>query len=275
MTKKNMLMTLAALPMALMAQGVGIQEVKIGNDRNSAENAVVQPQEKPLSGNGIDQTMQFGDVLEGSDFDDVLIGGLGIDVMLAGSGDDVMIGGPERGNPQNRDRAFGGNGDDIFIWAPGDGSDLFHGGRGKDTVILGQILQRQGDLPTFTPPGDQKAGDVVLDENSNLPTVDVRRMGGFCQIVDRSAGPEVAAELDSLGITHLVKFFGRGPANSFASGTQTTDNGLRVTLHLKDVEQMVCNSRDGGQIETFDLTVSPAAPVSLFETTARVQWIVR
>jgi Ca2+-binding RTX toxin-like protein len=271
--KTMMTMILAAVP--VLAQGVGIQEVKIGNDRNSAENAVVQPQEKPLAGNGIDQTLQFGDVIEGTDADDVLIGRLGVDVMFGGSGDDVLIGGPEHFNPQNRDRAFGGNGDDVFIWAPGDGSDFFDGGRGKDVVVFGLIGQKENDIPVFNVKTDQKAGEVVLDRNTSLPTVDVTRQPGFCKIIDKSAGPEVAAELDNLGITHLVQFFVRGPANTFASGGQDTDNGLRVTLHLKNVEQMVCTSRNGGQIETFDLTVSPAAPVSYFETSARVQAMVQ
>ncbi|MEZ5356276.1 MAG: calcium-binding protein [Bryobacteraceae bacterium] len=259
----------------LMAQAIGIQEVKIGNDLNSAANPVAQPQEKPLAGNGIDQTMQFGDVLEGTDDDDVLIGRLGIDVMFGGNGDDVLIGGPEHFNPQNRDRAFGGNGDDVFIWSPGDGSDFFDGGRGKDVLVFGLIQQKEGDIPVLAVRTDQKAGEVILNANSSLPTVDVTRQPGFCQIIDKSAGAEVAAELEKLGVTHLVRFFVRGPANSFAAGEQDTDNGLRVTLHVKNVEQMVCTSRNGGQIETFDLTVSPAAPVSYFETSARVQAMVQ
>ncbi len=277
MRKMMTLLTLSAAVSAvpMLAQGIGIQEVKIGSDRNSAANAVVQPQEKPLSGNGIDQTMQFGDILEGTDGDDVLIGELGVDIMLGGSGDDVLIGGPEHFNPQNRDRAFGGNGDDVFIWSPGDGSDFFDGGRGKDTVVFGLILQKEGDIPVLAVRTDQKAGEVILNPDTNLPTVNVTRQPGFCKIIDKSAGPEVAAELRELDVTHLVQFFVRGPANTFASGEQDTDNGLRVTLHLKNVEQMVCTSRDGGQIETFDLTVSPAAPVSYAETSARVQAMVQ
>ncbi|MEZ5401942.1 MAG: hypothetical protein R2729_19875 [Bryobacteraceae bacterium] len=268
-------LALAATGAPVLAQAIGIQTVRTGNDRNSAANEIVQPQEKALAGNGVDQTMQFGDVLEGTDDDDVLIGRLGVDIMLGGNGNDLLIGGPEHFNPQNRDRAFGGNGDDIFVWSPGDGSDYFDGGRGKDTLVFGLIGQKVGDIPVFAVSTDQQAGEVILDSSTSLPTVDVTRQPGFCTIIDKSAGPETAAELEQLGITHLVRFFVRGPANSFAAGTQDTDNGLRVTLHLKDVEYLVCTSRNGGQIDTFDLTVSPAAPVVFSETPARVQAIVR
>lgn len=75
----------------------------------------------------------------GSDRDDLMIGRLGIDVMAGNRGSDVMIGGTEDFNPFNRDRAFGGRGKDIFMWAPGDGSDLFEGGKGHDVVMFGLI----------------------------------------------------------------------------------------------------------------------------------------
>ena len=60
-----------------------------------------------------------------------------------------------------------------------------------------------------------------------------------------------------------MQFFIRGVADSFANGTQNTDNGLRVTLHLNDVEFLVCTDRDGGLIEVLDLRTSPPTPSSL------------
>jgi hypothetical protein len=50
----------------------------------------------------------------------------------------------------------------------------------------------------------------------------------------------------------------------FEAGEQDDDNGLRVTLHLKGVDEyVVCTERDGGFIEVFDLTVSPPTLISL------------
>lgn len=255
--------------------GKQIANVAIGTDNNSAANAFIQPANPALSGNGIDQSLQFGDVLVGTKQDDLQIGLLGVDVLIGSKGGDVLIGGPEHFNPQNRDRAFGNGGSDIFIWAPGDGSDFFDGGKGKDIIIFGLLGEVVDGALAFRVSNDQQAGEVWLDPTSKLPAVDVTNSPGFCRVLDRSSGASAAASLDALDLDHLVQFFVRGPANSFENGQQATDNGLRVTLHLRDVEILVCTNRQGGVLEVFDLTVSPAQPIPFDALPARVKAIVR
>jgi hypothetical protein len=216
---------------------------QIGADNNNAENPFLQPEDPALSGGGRDQTLENGDILIGTRRADVQIGLLGIDTMLGRAGNDVQVGGPDPGSP-NADRAFGGSGADAFFWQPGDGSDFFDGGPQADAVVLGNILI------------DEETGLPELDPESGLPGIDVTGNGGFCEVVD-GADPEDAAALEELGLDHLVRFFARGAADSFAAGDQEEDNGLRVTMHLVDVEYAVCAVREGGAIEVFDLRVSP------------------
>lgn len=83
---------------------------------------------------------------------------------------------------------------------------------------------------------------------------------GFCEVLDKSTSPEVAHELDKLGLDNLVRFFIRAQADN---GDADGDNGLRVTLHLKSVETLVCTNREGGQTEITDLTQSPPAQIQL------------
>ncbi len=252
---------LAAGMAPALADNIGgrISNVFIGADNNSAANPIVQPQDPALAGGGIDQSMQFGDVLSGTRRHDVLIGRLGVDILDGGPGNDVLIGGTEHFNPQNRDRAFGGRGNDVFIWAPGDGSDLFHGDRGQDAVVFGLMGEIEDGQLVFRVSNDQQAGEIDLNPFTWLPTVNVSGSPGFCEVIDRSTSAEAAAALDDLDLDHLVRFSLRGVRDAFETGQQDTDNGLRVTLHLKDVEVLVCTNRDGGEVELVDLTVSPPA----------------
>jgi Ca2+-binding RTX toxin-like protein len=250
-------------------------EVKTGTDRNAKENALVQPQEAPLAGNGIDQSLQFADALTAAETDSVLIGRLGGDILIGGPGDDVIVGGPEHANPSNRDHAFGSKGNDAFLWAPGDGSDLFDGGDGEDTLIMGLIGQVENGEPVFKNFNDQKGGDVWVSPQTNLPQADVTNMGGFCSTVDLSLGIDAGKELEALGLSHLVRFFARGAADTFERGEQTTDNGMRVTMHLRNVEYLVCTNRRGGQIEAFDLRYTPAAPIPVSALPARIQSLIK
>ncbi len=249
--------------------------VEVGSDTNSTANAFVQPQDPALSGGGRDQTQQFGDVLRGdagagANFDDLLIGRLGVDVLLGGLDDDVLLGGTEHFNPQNRDRAFGEEGDDVFVWSPGDGSDFFDGGSGTDALVLGLMGEIENGQLVFRVSTDQQAGDVFVDPATGLPQVDVTNSPGFCEVVDDSTDANSAAELDALGLDHLVRFSIRGIRDAFEAGQQTTDNGLRVTLHLKDVEILVCTGRDGGVIEAFSLVTSPPTQLPLHTVLARL-----
>jgi len=130
----------------------------------------------------------------------------------------------------------------VFLWQPGDGSDLFDGGRAADAVVFGNILI------------DEDTGLPFLYSDSGLPEIDSSNVGGFCEVVD-GADPDDAAALEDLGLDHLVRFFARAEADD-----GDADDGLRVTLHLVDVEYVVCGPRaQGGPIEVFDLRVSPPA----------------
>jgi hypothetical protein len=223
-------------------------EQQIGADNNNADNPLVQPQDPALSGGGIDQSLQNGDILQGTRRADVQIGLLGIDVILGDNGADVQIGGPDPGG-NNNDRAFGGFGQDVFLWQPGDGSDFFDGGRQADAVVFGNIQIGDPGVP-------------FLDPETGFPVIDVTNNGGFCEVVD-GAEPDDAAALEELGLDHLVRFFARGAADAFEEDPTTGDNGLRVTLHLVDVEFAVCAVREGGAIEVFDLRVSPPAVIGI------------
>ncbi|MFK7955470.1 MAG: calcium-binding protein [Lysobacterales bacterium] len=249
----------------------GIDSVQEGADINATDNPFVQPQDPALAGGGRDQTLQFGDVLRGNKRDNLIIGGLGTDVLLGNRGNDVLIGGLEHFNPSNRDRAFGGAGSDIFVWKPGDGSDFFDGGRGHDVMVFG-VVGEEGedeDAPVFAVSNDQVAGQVFLDPSTGLPQVNVSGSPGFCEIIDASSSDDADAQLEALDLDTLVQFSIRGVRNAFEAGDQATDNGLRVTLHLDRVETLVCTSRDGGAIEVFDLTQSPAKQISLHDIPSR------
>lgn len=260
---KNTVISIVAVTAlaASTAAVAGNIRTQVGADNNSIENPFIQPQDSALSGGGRDQTMQFGDVLFGTSRDDLLIGGLGTDILASGRGDDMIIGGIEHFNPLNRDRAFGGSGNDIFIWKPGDGSDLWNGGRGHDVVIFGLIGEVADGNVEFGVSMDQQTAEVAIDPATSLPQVDVSNSPGFCDVIDSSFSAEAGNELAALDLDHLVRFTIRGIADAFERGDQNVDNGLRVTLHLKDVETLVCTSRnagqDGGQIEVIDLTSTP------------------
>ena len=146
---------------------------------------------------------------------------------------------------------------DIFIWKPGDGSDLWDGGRGHDVVIFGLIGEVVDGNVEFGVSMNQQTAEVAIDPATSLPQVDVSNSPGFCDVIDASFSADAADELAALDLDHLVRFTIRGIANAFERGDQNVDNGLRVTLHLKDVETLICTSRDGGQIDVVDLTSTP------------------
>lgn len=254
---------IGSIVLALGAVGwsaaIGIPIIQVGADNNSVDNPFVQPQDPAQSGGGRDQTMQLGDLLKGTPHDDLLIGGLGTDVLFGAKGNDVIVGGVEHFNPANRDRAFGGLDDDVFVWAPGDGSDHFTGGRGTDVVMFGILgeLDENGEAE-FSVKFDQETAPLFIDEVTGLPVVDVANSPGFCEIIDDSTSLDAADELDALGLDHLVRFFIRAQADN---GSEDGDNGLRVTLHLRDVEYVVCTSREGGEVVAFDISVTPPVEI--------------
>ncbi|MEO0652181.1 MAG: hypothetical protein AAFZ65_16020 [Planctomycetota bacterium] len=250
-------LSIAGLAGSAVALGGGfLPNLQIGADNNNIDNPFIQPGPDPaLSGGGRDQSLKFGDVLFGTGDSDVLIGRLGTDVIVGADSDDVLIGGTEHFFPENRDRAFGGPGNDLFLWSPGDGSDFYNGGPGLDAIAFGLMgeINENGEL-VFQVTNDQQAGNVFIDPATGVPSMDVTNSPGFCEVVSAYDSSDAARNLDSLGLDNLARFFIRGVANAFEAGEQSEDNGLRVTIHLVDVEYVICATREGGQVEVIDLT---------------------
>lgn len=222
------------------------------------------------SNGGGDQSLQAGDALIGTDESDLLIGALGIDVLIGNGDDDVLIGGTEDFNPFNRDRGFGGDGDDVFVWAPGDGNDFFDGGEGADVLMLGVIGElRDSDgsevgAPFFnvsppSAPGSQDFDGIFIDPSNGLPVVNVAGGPGFCSVVDGSTDSAEQDALDALGLDHLVRFTLRGPA----ADAGNPDTGLRIAMHIRNTEFLVCGSETPGELVVLDLTTSPPTPVDV------------
>jgi len=283
--KKECLSTLpAVLVMAslLSKASVTSAEIQVGSDLNSAnssDSAIVELYSGNRGSNGGgDQSLQLGDSLTGTADNDVLIGALGIDVLFGGAGNDILIGGTEDFNPLNRDRAFGGPGDDSFIWAPGDGNDFFDGGEGIDVLfmaLIGESADAEGNTegaPFFAVSPPNTAGAANFDGIylvDGEPILNIAGGPGFCEIAARDADNEAA--LTELSLDHLVRFVLRGPRANFENlvsadpgiDPSTLDTGLRVAVHLKNVEFLVCGSQAGGEIKVFDLQVVPAQEVDL------------
>ncbi|MGH1359139.1 MAG: hypothetical protein ACRBC3_10280 [Burkholderiaceae bacterium] len=233
------------------------------------------------SNGGGDQSLQAGDSLVGTESADLLIGALGIDVLLGNGGPDILIGGTEDFNPFNRDRAFGGSGDDTFLWAPGDGNDLFDGGEGLDVLILGLVGEQRDangsevGAPFFNVnppgPGSQDFDGIYINPSSGLPTIDVAGGPGFCEVVDGSGSDAEQAELTALGLDHLVRFTLRGPA----ADTSNPDTGLRIAVHLLNTEYLVCGSQVAGGISVLDLRTSPPTAIDISQIPAQASSLVR
>jgi hypothetical protein len=195
-------------------------DILIGRDDDNVNNPIIQP-----PGTAANQSLNNADAIAGGGGNDILVGLLGSDVLLGGPGNDILIGGPEGGVAPNSDIQSGDDGNDISIWAPGDGSDLFVGGAGRDAQIFGVTDRNAAGVPTA---GGTAPGFAVV------PGVNVTGQPGFCT-VERSADPS---------FEFLVRFFVRATGN------------LAVTVRLVGVEQLFCTSQAGGQITYADLTVA-------------------
>ncbi len=281
--KKHTASVLTTLMIAGLYAHTSSAEVIVGTDLNSAtssntEIASIYSANRGSNGGG-DQSLQLGDVISGGADNDVLIGGLGIDVLFGGDGDDILIGGTEDFNGLNRDRGFGENGDDIFLWAPGDGNDFFDGGEGVDVLfmtLIGESTDAEGNTegaPFFavSPPSPTTLRDfdgIFLDEQ-NLPVVNVAAGPGFCEIVERDSDNQ--AGLQELELDHLVRFVLRGPRDNFEAelaadpnlDPATLDDGLRVAIHLKSVEFVVCPGRTDATQQIFDIRQVPVQEVDM------------
>lgn len=228
------------------------------------------------SNGGGDQSLQFGDVLQGTPYNDLIVGGLGIDILFGGEGDDFLIGGTEDFNSSNRDRAFGQEGEDSFIWAPGDGNDFFDGGPGLDVVFLtliGESKDNNGEsvgAPFFSVNPPSKAGsqdfDGIFEQSPGVPVINVAGGPGFCEVIEHDEKNRQG--LEDLGLDHLVRFILRGPRAAFDAADSsvdpaTLDDGLRIALHLKNVEFLVCAGKTADTIRVLDLRVVPAQEVDI------------
>ncbi len=267
-----------------------------GNDLNNGNNPLLAVNPGGPGGSP-NQSLRAGDVLIGGAEDNIMIGGLGVDVFQGYDGDDIMIGGTEDFNSNvdgdekgadNRDRAFGQNGNDTFIWAPGDGSDFFDGGAGTDVVILGVVGEAQDaagnteGAPFFAvnlpgTDGSQDFDGIYLDEN-NQPTVRVSSSPGFCTFEDAIANQDVFRQLN---IDQIVRFSIRGIANMFDAGGREDDDGLRVSLSLKNAEYVVCTRRElddndsTNNIEVFNISGAIPAPAEITDLPEYVQTLIQ
>jgi len=92
------------------------------------------PDSQLFGGNGNDTFLpQNGGIVGGLNgvVNGVVVGPVvGNSTAFGGNGDDTFISGP--GN----DSFFGGNGDDSYVWPPGTLTDIFVGGRGRDTATI-------------------------------------------------------------------------------------------------------------------------------------------
>ncbi|MBU8545467.1 MULTISPECIES: hypothetical protein [Roseomonadaceae] len=106
---------------------------------------------------------------------DKLYGGDGADTLYGDTetqshigGDDTLMGGHQ---DHAADLAFGGGGNDDYHWRPGDGNDTFHGGEGRDTLLL--LSMWQYSITNFTSPQGaslvHRGGDEwgMVDGNGN------------------------------------------------------------------------------------------------------------
>jgi hypothetical protein len=226
---------------ALQEGGPG-RQVQIGQDDDNIDNAIIHP-----PGTVANQSLNNTDILLGGNGNDVQIGLLGSDVMDGGSGDDIQVGGPEGGVAPNSDIMFGGPGNDVNLWAPGDGSDAFLGGSGRDALVFGVTDRDVDGVPILSGP--------VRGFPGGVPTANVSGMGGFCTL-EPVTDP-------TLGYEFLVRFFVRATGN------------LAVTIRVTDVEQVFCNSQVGGEITFADLTAdNPAFVVVPLAEVSRLNEIV-
>jgi hypothetical protein len=210
----------AAIPAgaALQLGGYG-HNVILGRDNDNADNAFIQP-----PGVTAKQHLENTDILRGGPRGDLLIGLKGSDLLDGESGSDVLIGGVEKGSQPNSDLIDGGRGNDVNIWAPGDGSDAYEGGPGYDTHITAPlVLDQTGNAPTLFNSGYYR----------NVPHVTIDNQTTSCTI-------ERVPNDQNLGFDYVTRFL-------------NAQGGVVVTIRLKDVELVLCPSRNPGTVMVANL----------------------
>ena len=217
-------------------------QLLIGRDDDRQDNVAFQ------GGAAGNQSLNRTDILVGGPGNDVMFGLNGSDVMDGGPGRDIILGGPDAGpapgGAPNSDIMFGGQGDDVNLWAPGDGSEAFIGGQGRDALIFGAT-----DRETLIDPNTGVALPVLFfgvpGFPKGIPRANVSGLTNFCTVED---SPSPAYE-------HLVRF-------------RNAAGNILATVRVREVEQVFCSQ--GGSIAFADLTVkSPGfAVVSLGDVEA-------
>jgi hypothetical protein len=132
----------------------------------------------------------------------------------------------------------------VNLWAPGDGSEAFIGGPGRDALVFG-ITDRDTVPDATTGVRLPTLLFGVAGFPHGIPTANVSGQPNFCSVED-SPSP---------GYQYLVRFHG-------AAGN------IIVTVRVAEVEQVFCSA--GGTITFADLALpSPVfIPVSLVDVQA-------
>ncbi|MEZ5584462.1 MAG: hypothetical protein R3F37_18385 [Candidatus Competibacteraceae bacterium] len=104
-------------------------------------------------------------------------------------------------------------------------------------------------LSNFSGRHDEQAGEVLMRINGEfVPLTDVSAFTGFCEVLDRNSiipnVTDTATEFEALDIDHLIRF-------------RLRNGNLIITVQVKDVENVVCGGQIAGDVEVFDLKVSP------------------
>ncbi len=220
---------------AALVEGTSGSDLLFGADDDNLQNPVIQP------AGASNQSLNNTDVMDGGKGDDVMIGLLGADTMHGGRGDDVIVGGTEQFTLPNSDILFGDNGDDVALWRPGDGSDVFIGGRGVDALVMGAIDRDSLNIPVIVPATGRY-------RKTGLPTADVTGQPGFCTLED--------VRDQELGYDFLVRFFLK------------STGALAVTMRVADVEQVFCTSQTAAAITFADLRDATPAFVEVSQREA-------
>ena len=203
---------------ALIEENTGPQ-LLIGRDDDNRDNTEVQAD--AVANQSLDRT----DILIGGPGNDVMFGLNGDDVIDGGPGRDIILGGPDGGaapgGPPNSDVMFGGLGNDVNLWAPGDGSEAFLGGPGRDAIVFG-ATDREVDPDPATGVRLPTLLYGVDGFPQGIPTANVSGLNNVCTI-EASPVPDY---------DYLVRFRGAAAGN------------IIVTVRIKDVEQVFC-TQDG------------------------------
>jgi hypothetical protein len=196
---------------AALQLGGAARNVLIGKDNDNANNTFIQP-----AGVAAKQHLDNTDLLRGGNRGDLLIGLKGGDLLDGAPGNDILVGGVEQAQAPNSDLIDGDYGDDVNVWAPGDGSDAFVGGRGYDTHISAPIVLA-GNAPALFSTGYRQVPHVSIDSKPQFT----------CTV-------EAVPAAQQLGFRYVTRFLANGR--------------LAVTIRLQDVEQVLCPSPNPGRV---------------------------